>query len=990
MKLYIPVLYGLTVSGVVAYYSLKVAPNDQLLLEGSNNSAREEKVAEPETQLSPNQDLTDDPQLVEAIVVKPQKKLITSINDIIESDPNVVYGELANGMRYILLQNEKPKNNLSLRLHVGAGSLNEDDDQRGVAHFLEHMVFNGTKNYPDSKKLIPMMQRLGIAFGAHANAYTSFDETVYMLDIPNLEKETLDLSFNVMQDFAGGALLEEHEINEERGVILAEKTSRDSVNSRIQQQLYRKLLPDSLMSYRFPIGTKEIIQNVERKRFVDFYTQFYRPKNMCLVCVGDLPVEMMKKRIEDSFSFLQEPNNPGEKPSVGKITTGNGFQTAIFTDKELTSTNLSLTTISPYSQLPDTASNRAKKLPLILANYILSKRFSNLLLEKPQTPILSGYASRSVAFKQIEFGNIGVTAKNSDWRSALPVMIKEFKTALDHGFTEQELQEVQSIILTSYENRVKSKPSRKSPSLASSLVSNYHNNTVFSTPEQDLHIISEALSNITKESCHTAFKAFWATPDISLTLTTPKKTKKMEQALASLFKREIAKETQAPISETDAIFAYTDFGKAGTVVKEEFIEDLDITQLTLSNNIRVNLKKTDFSKNSISLLATINGGNLAVPKELAGFSQFATSIRNGSGLSKHAPTELNRLLAGKTVHSSFSIGGSTFNYSGSTTQDDLELQLQVLTASIIDPAFRAEAETRFRSQLPQVYKEMQYSASGGHNKITKLLNANDARFYQPQQEVFSNYSTASVKSWLTPLTAKNYMELSIVGDFDIKQLKPALLKTIGALPQRNASPQDYSKHGILPKVKLPKEQNFTYQSKIDSATIISAWPYTFDKYDQRTVRRLSILSKILNDRLRVKLREDLGQAYSPGATTSINRYFKNNSYLLAYCPTKPSDVIAINKAIIEIAESIAQDGATEDELKRALTPVVSEFDKSLKSNHYWLYSVMAHSQARPEQIGWSRSRTEDFNSITLQEINVLAKEILNSKNVSQFSIQSKQ
>jgi len=499
-------------------------------------------------------------------------------------------------------------------------------------------------------------------------------------------------------------------------------------------------------------------------------------------------------------------------------------------------------------------------------------------------------------------------------------MIKEFKTALDHGFTEQELQEVQSIILTSYENRVKSKPSRKSPSLASSLVSNYHNNTVFSTPEQDLHIISEALSNITKESCHTAFKAFWATPDISLTLTTPKKTKKMEQALASLFKREIAKETQAPISETDAIFAYTDFGKAGTVVKEEFIEDLDITQLTLSNNIRVNLKKTDFSKNSISLLATINGGNLAVPKELAGFSQFATSIRNGSGLSKHAPTELNRLLAGKTVHSSFSIGGSTFNYSGSTTQDDLELQLQVLTASIIDPAFRAEAETRFRSQLPQVYKEMQYS-------------------------VFSNYSTASVKSWLTPLTAKNYMELSIVGDFDIKQLKPALLKTIGALPQRNVSPQDYSKHGILPKVKLPKEQNFTYQSKIDSATIISAWPYTFDKYD---------------------------------------------SYLLAYCPTKPSDVIAINKAIIEIAESIAQDGATEDELKRALTPVVSEFDKSLKSNHYWLYSVMAHSQARPEQIGWSRSRTEDFNSITLQEINVLAKEILNSKNVSQFSIQSKQ
>ncbi|HCC20155.1 MAG TPA: peptidase M16, partial [Verrucomicrobiales bacterium] len=201
------------------------------------------------------------------------------ISDI-QPDANVRYGKLANGMKYIIMQNAEPPGRVSMRLHIAAGSLMERDDQRGVAHFLEHMVFNGSKNFPDSTKLIPQMQRLGIAFGAHANAYTSFDETVYMLDLPNNKADTLKLGFDVMRDFGDGAFLRKEEIDKERGVILAEKTSRDSVQMRLMEQQFNALLPDALLVKRFPIGTEEIIKSAPRSAFTDFYSQYYIPSRM--------------------------------------------------------------------------------------------------------------------------------------------------------------------------------------------------------------------------------------------------------------------------------------------------------------------------------------------------------------------------------------------------------------------------------------------------------------------------------------------------------------------------------------------------------------------------------------------------------------------------------------------------------------------------------------------------------------------------------------
>jgi len=266
----------------------------------------------------------------------------------IKTDSRVTYGRLPNGMRYILMANEQPPGRVSMRLHIAAGSLMERDDQRGVAHFLEHMVFNGSRNFPDATVLIPKMQRLGIAFGAHANAYTSFDETVYMLDLPNNEEDTLKLGFDVMRDFGDGAFLKESEIDKERGVILSEKTSRDSVQMRLMEKQFDALLPDALPAKRFPIGTEEIIKSAPRSAFTDFYRDYYNPSHMTFVYVGDFDPKAAEQRIIATFSSMKNPAKLGQNPELGTVPAGHGFKTLAMADKEVGTTDLTLTVIKRY------------------------------------------------------------------------------------------------------------------------------------------------------------------------------------------------------------------------------------------------------------------------------------------------------------------------------------------------------------------------------------------------------------------------------------------------------------------------------------------------------------------------------------------------------------------------------------------------------------------------------------------------------------------
>jgi zinc protease len=903
----------------------------------------------------------------------------------IAPDPGAHFGTLENGFRYIVYPNSEPPKRVSLRLHIAAGSLMEADDQRGLAHFLEHMVFNGSKNYT-AAELIPKMQRLGISFGAHANAYTSFDETVYMLDLPDLSEETLKLGFTVMRDFGDGALLSPDEIDKERGVILSEKMSRDSVSFRLMEKQFAELLPDSLVTRRFPIGTEEVIQNASRERFTDLYTRYYTPQRMTFVVVGDVEPSEIKARIEAAFASMGNPEVPGQDPDLGEIKPAEGLETAVFADREISSSDVSLTLVRPAPKRLDTVATRAEEMALDIAHAVLSRRLERLS-KIEGSAIASGSASNQSLFNHIELGSIDVTAADDRWQEVVPIIEQEFRRALEHGFLQSELDEAKSNLLNAYEQQVKQKSTRKSEGIATVIARSVNRQQVFSDPETDLALAVKSLDGIDVASCHQAFKTFWDASGYHLILTTKQEPANAKQDLAALFEESRGKPVEAPVPRATAVFGYTDFDKSGSVISQKEASDLGITQLVLSNQVRINLKPSDFEKGKIRLLARVGSGKLTQPKGMPMLDTFASAVFEGGGLGKHSNDELQEILAGKNVSSSLSIGDDSFSLAGVTTPADFGTQVQLMCASLLDPGYRNEALWQFQKAIPMIYQQLKHTGSGPQREMEAWLHGGDERFTIAPMEKLSAYTVEDVKKWLTPELTQAYLELSIVGDFKLDEILPDLLATFGAMPPRAAAAPVLAEARKVRMPVPPASKSFTYESKISQGIATAYWKTAGFRGNQQEFRRLNILAEILGDRLREEIREKLGASYSPNAGAGGSDALVDVGYIMGQSVGKPEDLELLSKTMRELADQFAKEGATADELDRALKPTLGQLDKSLRDNNYWLGTVMSQCQSEPKRLALARGRDADYRSITLAEINALAKKYLRAENSLFVAIQ---
>lgn len=902
----------------------------------------------------------------------------------IAPDPAATFGTLDNGLRYIIYPNSEPPTRVSLRLHIASGSLMEAEDQRGLAHFLEHMVFNGSEHY-SAEDLIPRMQRLGIAFGAHANAYTSFDETVYMLDLPDLSDDTLELAFTVMRDFGDGALLTAEEIDKERGVILSEKISRDSVGYRLMEQQFSAILPGSLISRRFPIGLEEVIKSAPRERFVDFYSRYYTPQRMTFIVVGDIDPAEMRGRIESSFASMKNPPDPGPEPDLDGIHQPEGIETSVFHDTELTSTEVSLTLVRPYVRKPDTIATRAERMPLDIAHSIIDRRFERISKEK-DSPVAEGGASRVMLFNSVELGTISITAADDRWQEVVPVIERQFRRALEFGFTEAELAEAKSNLLNSYEQQVKQKATRKSEAIASMLAKSTNDERVFSDPETDLLIAGRNLDAIDTATCLNALQTFWNATGYHLILTTKEKPENAEQELAALFEDSRGTPVEAPAARAILPFAYTDFGKPGTVTTTKEVTDLGITQLTLSNRVRVNLKRTDFEQGRIRVLARIGSGQLSQPQGMPMLDTFAQAVFEGGGLGKHSNDELQQILAGKNVGSTLRIGEDAFTVGGTTTPADFAVQCQYICATLTDPGYRDEALWQFQKAIPMLEQQLKHTPAGPQREMDAWLHGGDSRYAAASTEKLSSYTINDAKNWLTPELTKGYLELTIVGDFDPEKILPDLLATFGALPKRASTPPLMADARKVKFPNAPAIKTFTYESKIPQGIATTIWKTAGIRGNIEEFRRLNLLADILGDRLREEIREKLGASYSPNAGASGSDALDDMGYVISQSIGKPADLELLLSTMRELADTLATEGATEDELDRALKPTLGMLDKSLRDNDYWLNTVMSRCQEDPKRLDLARSRSSDYRSINLKEINALARKHLAAENALLVSI----
>lgn len=904
------------------------------------------------------------------------------------ADPAARFGTLPNGMRYVVRANKEPKDRASLRLLIEAGAIHETEQQLGLAHFLEHMAFNGSTHYkPD--ELIKYFQRMGMNFGGDTNASTWYKRTLYLLELPDTKPATLAEGVKVFGDYTGGLLLLPEEIEKERGIILSEKRTRDSVGYRTWIATNNFFLRDTMFAKRDVIGTVDVLSKAGRDQFLDFYNTWYRPELMSVVVVGDIDAAAMEKQLIEAFTPLKSRAPAREQPDLGKVHHEDGVKIFNHYESEAPDTSITIATITPYTQEVDNAANRIKYLPRTLAHAILNRRLSELA-KKENAPFTNASSGAGEAYQFYRQTVMSVTCRQDQWQAALGVADQELRRALEHGFQKPELDEVKASFRNSLEQAVKTAPTRRSSSIADEIANSLLDREVFTTPETDLALYGPALDKVTVEDCLKAMRAAWSPKHRLVVVTGNAKIPGDDKAAAhaaiqKVYEQSRAVAVAAPAAIQDTSWAYTDFGAPGKVAKREEVKDLEITLLSFENGVRLNLKKTDFEANRIRVAVRLGSGQLTEPADKPGLTFYTNQTFMAGGLGKHSADDLRRIQAGKTASVGFGAGTDAFSFSGSTNARDLLFQMQLIAARIVDPGYRSEAARQVRKGIDEMYLSFEHTAGGPFTlEVSKLLSSGDHRFGLPAKEELLKRNLDESKAWLAPELARGAIEIAIVGDIDIDATIYAVARTLGALPKREARPELADRK----QVKFPAQpfsKEYTIVTEIPKGNVVLYWPTT-DGREVKLNRRMNMLGEVFSDRLRIKVREELGDAYSPNAGNNASDVYPDYGYMQAGITIDPPRAQKVAEIVTELAAELAAKGATEEELERSKKPVLTTLRDSARTNQYWLGAVLAKAQERPEVLDWCRSRYADNEAITTAEISELAKRYLSPDRVSRVIV----
>lgn len=898
----------------------------------------------------------------------------------LKADPAVVYGELENGLRYAILENDTPTGTAALRLRVDMGSLMEAADQRGLAHFLEHMVFNGSENVAEGE-MVKILEREGLAFGPDTNAYTSYDETVYMLDLPETDAETVETGMFLMSEI-DNLLLDAEAIDRERGVVQSEKRSRNTPAFRAFLAQSQFLYPNALFTERTPIGTDEVLAEAPREAFVDLYRGFYRPDRVFFAAVGDFNASEMEQRIQDAFGDWTVKGEPGDDPRLGR-PEDRGLEAGYFQDPAIP-TSISLNAVKPYTDQPDTAATRLENLTRAIGNNILSRRFDTLS-RQPDAVFLGGGAGHSKLLETAETATVNLVTEPDQWKDALTLAETELRRALEYGFTEAELAEQMANLQTAYENSADQADTRQTGQLANALVGAFGSESVFMHPDEALRVYNEMKDEITLEAVEAEFREQWEGEEPLIYLTTAAQVDNPEETILQVYRDSAARPVEPPEAEAAGEFAYDDFGQPGEVVSREEIEDLGITQVRFANNVMLNIKPTDFQEDTVLMKLRFGGGILEVDPDIAASRFLYSNAFALGGTGEHSLDQIQRLMAGKSVSTNFYAETDAFGASSGTTPKDMDAQLKLWTAYLTDPGYRPESIAQFHKLYNVFYDTLGGTPEGVFQRdAASLLYSGDPRFAFPKPDEVADLTLDDARGFIEPSRKNAALEIGIVGDITVEEAIASVAATLGALPERALARKDYE---AARQVRFPdpgETVTLRHEGEADRALAHVYWPAP-DGRDARRARALSLLAEIFQLKLTDRIREEEAATYSPGAGYSGSRLFENYGYFKVSLDLKPEDVDSFFGVVDEIAASLANGEISEDELERARRPVLESIEESEEQNGYWL-AVSAESQTDPEVLDRHRSRVEDYEAVTLAQLKDLAETYLQPDNAYRIEI----
>jgi zinc protease len=881
------------------------------------------------------------------------------------ADTSIRFGILPNGMRYALMRNTTPPGGAALRFTIDAGARDELEGELGFAHFVEHMAFNGSANIPEGD-LVKQLERLGLQFGIDSNAETNFDYTTYKFDLPHADDEALETGLAILREIAGNLTIAPDAVERERRVIEAETSTRDLPQRRRSASLLKAILPDSGLAERLS-ASREAIGATTAQGLRAFYEGYYRPERATLVMVGDFDIDQAERKIRAHFEDWHGTGSARPDYALRPVPAG-GPAVATFVDPAIPEA-VELDRVSDYAPPGNSIAETRDEVLKAIASFALTNRL-NAISRQPGAAILGGQWAQQELFRSAKTAGIYVLARDGEWKQALQLAEQEMRRAQEFGFTDAELDEAKANLAAALANAVQQKTARQSAAIAAQITRSSLEGSVPIAPEIELALYQSLAPTLTREAVHEAFRNAWAGGPTAVHVSARQAIPDADRSIAAALAESQALAVTAPAEQQAAAFAYTDFGPAGTIVADRRIDDLGIREVTFANGVQLNLKRTAFEPGKLAFQMTVGNGLAAFPLDKPGLPLMLLLATPLDGFEAHGPDELRRILAGRSVSLGLVGGSDAIMAQGQTTAADLELQLQLLAATLTAEGFRPESQARWASTMPVLTKTMSanpYQVLGLAMEF--VFSGSDGRMGMSGPEALTALSLSDLKDALKPQLDDGPVALALVGEFDESAAIATVAKTLGALPQRAGRVSA----DALPAVHFTAERGvhvLNHAGTADQGAIAIAWPTTDDS-DLRSTLSRTLLAGIFQLRLTAAIREDLGASYSPQAISTASDTFEGYGHITASATAQPSVMDLIADTTMEIAADLARTPPSDDELVRARLPLVEQFERQSQTNAGWT-GMVARAVSNPELRNRHARWIETLQSIGPAEIQASA------------------
>jgi zinc protease len=881
-----------------------------------------------------------------------------------KADPDVRFGTLPNGLRYAIMHNETPSDGVAMRMRIGSGSLQERDDEQGLAHFIEHMAFRGSENIADGE-VVHMLQRQGLEFGADTNAFTAQDETVYMFNFPKADATALDTGLTLFREIGGRLKLAPAAIDAERGVILSEERLRDTPTYRMAKEQFATAFDGTRLVNRWPIGKVDVIKTAGHDQMERYYRANYRPDNATIVVVGNIDPAAVEKQIIARFSDWKPQGTPDAidlgtptgKDKVGEIVSAG------------VPDQVALDWVGPPDRRAETEAVDREILLRQVALTVLNQRLADQAL-KPGSAFVAAQAfdDRSLLHSG-SLTSIAITTTPEKWQDALDAVSTEQRLLLRDGVKPGELSRAVATVKTQFQNSVETASTRKSAAIADSIVRTVNDDELYTSPAQDLEFAKPVLAAITPAEVNAAMKAAFAEHGPILFRSAekdPAGDAKLAQALTSAYSHPLG----AAAKEATITWPYDSFGKPGTVISQTADSKLGTTLVTFENGTRLLVKPTDFEKGKIAVGVLLGNGRAGVDPAAAQ-SLWESQLFPLAGTTKLPLAQITQWSQehDKVMSVALNPGNREFVLTGSTRPADLLTQMQLLDAYARDPGFRPEAFEKAKAVAPMFAGQIGGNAGAVYSRgAQQLMVGSDPRF----ETLPSDSALASVGPKDLPNLLKGPLgsqaDVIMVGDVTVDQAIKATQATFAAGP--GGDPVSVTDPHVTMAPGRAQPYIFEHGGRADQAFYGEFFPLPDYFSDPKTSAVADVASAIISTRLVDTVREQLGITYSPqvNAVTSVD--LPGEGYLGVTLETPQSNFDKFHALLADQLRDLASKPVDADELARAKQPLIETERKKRETNKFWL-GKLTQLMRDPRVEGEVLSTIDRLSSVTPGDVQAL-------------------